>query len=169
MAGTRQGQTAGCRQTLQGDRAAGHQAVLGPRSGVSAECAGRWKIRRKFRKAKRLPLPCKSASPLLEGRGSGQAAFIWVASRRNHKRPISSSQAFVFRRGCSSSREKPLSLQRIFRSAAGFWRPSRLSSPALSALPCFPGHKQQMVLFTLEIRLCFSQSHRCPLTASGTV
>lgn len=109
------------------------------------------------------------ASLLLEGRGSGPASFIWVASCQNHKRPISSARAFVSRRGCSSSREKPLFLQRIFRSAAGFWRPSRLSSPALFVPPCFPGHKQQMVLFTLEIRLCFSQSHRCPLAASGTV
>lgn len=144
---------------------------LGPRSGgLRGASGGTARSDGSFRSlATLLPLPDDCASPLLEGRGSGPASFIWVASCQNHKRPISSARAFVFGRGCGSSREKPLFLQRIFRSAAGFWRPSRLSSPALFVLPCFPGHKQQMVLFTLEIRLCFSQSHRCPLAASGTV
>ena len=114
--------------------------------------------------------PTNSVSPLLQGRGSGQVSFIWVASCQSRKRPVSSARAFVFWRGCGSSREEPLFLQRIFRSAAGFWRPSPPSSPPFFLCGArFPGHKQQMVLFTLEIRLCFSQSHRCPLTASGTV
>lgn len=149
----------------------GHQQGLGPGSeglrGAPGELEGQLELEEASPRGSHFPT--SSVSPLLRGRGSGQASFIWLASRQNHKRPISSARAFVSRRGCSSSREKPLFLQRIFRSAAGFWRPSRLSSPVLSALPCFPGHKQQMVLFTLEIRLCFSQSHRCPLAASGTV
>ena len=138
---------------------------------VSMEDPGSWKSRQKSgRSAKVSPLPdkfCVSSA----GRERVRLGQLYLG--RFLPEPQKTSflhESFCFLKGLRLIREEPLFLQRIFRSATGFWYPTPPSSPPFFLCGArFPGQKQQMVLFTLEIRLCFSQSHRCSLTASGTV
>lgn len=123
-----------------------------------------WKIWWKFWKHHQTFPTCIQVPRLLCKRGRVRPCSLYLASFLPEPQKTNFVyESFCFQKGLQSSQEKSLFLQRIFRSAAGFWRPSPVSSPILFVLPCFPGHKQQMVLFTLEIRLCFSQSHGCPL------
>lgn len=174
LAETRGTETTCLRGTQKGGWRAGGQDVLGPYCEKSGGlCGGPRKLEEQIEvRALRQSVPTsRQVLCLLCWKGEGQARLALSGSllARATKDQFP-SQELLFSEGAAAHPGRSHCFCRGFLD-----QPLAFGTLLLRVLPhslCgarFPGHKQQMVLFTLEIRLCFSQSHRCPLTASGTV